>query len=181
MRLCARDAGGSTQQHSSAHLTHVHVWPMCLEVASSLARTSESAKSLAPQTCVTPGCEAIQEHDAGVSGEAQPSFHPAVFEALTELATRLGQQGVSAKVYVHDGMMTAMTHRDGDTEATVDDALGEVKELVEERTAQIATERGLPEDWLSRLCSTAQVRSCTTRAECRSCPISPVPLKPFPL
>ena len=111
----------------------------------------------------------------------QSSLDPEITEALTELAARLEEHGVSAKVYVHDGMMSAMAHRGGDTMATIDEALVDGTNLIEELAAEIAAERGLPEDWLSRLCSTAQARLCTTRAECRSCLISPVPLKPFPL
>ncbi|WP_419921970.1 hypothetical protein [Candidatus Poriferisodalis sp.] len=41
-------------------------------------------------------------------------------EALAELNDRFAERGFHARVYVHDGMMSAMTHRDGDAEATVD-------------------------------------------------------------
>ena len=44
-------------------------------------------------------------------------------EALTELAARLAQHGTHAKVWVHDGMTVAMTHRESDATATIDDAL----------------------------------------------------------
>ena len=36
-------------------------------------------------------------------------------EALTEFVARLQQQNIRARVYVHDGMMSTMTHRDAHT------------------------------------------------------------------
>ena len=75
----------------------------------------------------------MQEHDAGASGAGKPSLDPAVSEALTELGTRLEQQGIHARVWVHDGMTVAMTHRDGDTTATVDEALVDGTNLIEDR------------------------------------------------
>ena len=74
----------------------------------------------------------------------QSSLDPKITEALTELATRLERQGVTAKVYVHDGMMSALTHWDGDTSATIDDALVDGTNLIEELAAEIAAEQGLP-------------------------------------
>ena len=72
-------------------------------------------------------------------------------EALAELNARLVERGIHARVYVHDGMTAVMIHRDGDATATVDEALEEGPEVVEKLAAQIAAERDLPEDWLSRL------------------------------
>ncbi|WP_419921930.1 hypothetical protein [Candidatus Poriferisodalis sp.] len=72
-------------------------------------------------------------------------------EALTELAARLAQHGTHAKVWVHDGMTVAMTHRESDATATIDDALVDGTELVEEMAAEIAAERRLPPDWLGWL------------------------------
>ena len=50
----------------------------------------------------------------------QSSLDPEITEALTELASRLEKQNTHARVYVHDGMMIAMMHRDGDMTATID-------------------------------------------------------------
>ncbi|WP_420446783.1 hypothetical protein [Candidatus Poriferisodalis sp.] len=72
-------------------------------------------------------------------------------EALAELNGRLAGRGIHARVYVHDGMTAVMIHRDGDTAATVDEALEDGPDVVGELAAQIAAERDLPEDWLSRL------------------------------
>ena len=72
-------------------------------------------------------------------------------DALAELATRLEQQGIHARVYVHDGMMSAMTHRDGDTTATIDGALVDGTEIIEGLATEIADDRGLPDDWLAHL------------------------------
>ena len=80
----------------------------------------------------------------------QSSLDPEITAALAELASRLEQQGVTSKVYAHDGMMSAMAHRDGDTAATVGEALAEAS-VVEAIAAEIATERGLPAEWLSQL------------------------------
>ena len=52
---------------------------------------------------------------------------------------------------MHDGMMSTMTHRDGDTTATIDDALVDGTNLIEELAAEIAAERRLPPDWQGRL------------------------------
>ncbi len=56
-----------------------------------------------------------------------------------------------ARVYVHDGMTAAMVHRDGNTQATIDQALDEGPEIVAALAAEIAGERGLPDHWLGRL------------------------------
>ena len=71
-------------------------------------------------------------------------------EALAELNARLEQQGIHARVYVHDGMTAVMIHRDRDTTATIDEAFEDGPEVVGELAAQIAKERSLPADWLSR-------------------------------
>ncbi len=44
-----------------------------------------------------------------------------------------------------------MAHRDGDTEATIDSAIADGRRFLEEVAAEIAAERGLPDDWLDRL------------------------------
>ena len=70
-------------------------------------------------------------------------------EALPELNARLEQQGIRARIWMHDGMTAVMIHRDGDTAATVDGALDEGPERVGELANEIARERDLPVDWLS--------------------------------
>lgn len=72
-------------------------------------------------------------------------------DALAELNRRLEQRGIHARVYVHDGMTAVMIHRDEDTTAPIDQAHEEEPEDIGEMAAQIAKERDLPEDWLSRL------------------------------
>ena len=62
-------------------------------------------------------------------------------EALTELASRLEQQGIHARVWVHDGLTVALTHRHGDTEATIEEALREGTEVVRGIAAELAVER----------------------------------------
>ena len=71
-------------------------------------------------------------------------------EALVELNARLAERGIRARVYVHDGMTAVMIHRGGDAAATIDEAFEDGPEVVEELAAQIAKERSLPADWLSR-------------------------------
>ena len=88
-------------------------------------------------------------------------------EALTELAARREHQGVFARVYVHDGMNTVMIHRDGDTTATVDEALEEGPALVGELATQIAEKRNLPEDWLSLVGSELPAASAHRRPTVR--------------
>ncbi|WP_420621192.1 hypothetical protein [Candidatus Poriferisodalis sp.] len=72
-------------------------------------------------------------------------------DALAELNDRLAERGIHAPIYVHDGMTAVMVHRDGDMPAMFDRALEDGPEVVGELTAQIGRERGLPEDWLSRV------------------------------
>ena len=72
-------------------------------------------------------------------------------EALTDLAHRLEQRGIRARVWEHDGMTVAMTHREGDTTATIDEALVDGTNLIEDLAAEIAAEQGLPPDWLGRV------------------------------
>ena len=52
---------------------------------------------------------------------------------------------------MHDGMMSAMTHCDGDTTATIEEALVDGTNLIEDLAAEIAAEQGLPHDWLGRV------------------------------
>ena len=67
-------------------------------------------------------------------------------------SARIGKRrGIRARVYVHEGTTAVMIHRDGDTEATIDEALEEGPEIVGEMAAEIADERGSPGDWLPRL------------------------------
>ena len=87
--------------------------------------------------------------DARPGGQA--SLDPEITAALTELASRLEQRGLRAEVYVHDGMTVTMTHRDGDTTSTIDDALRDGPGIVGEIAADIAVERGLPADWLKQI------------------------------
>ena len=47
--------------------------------------------------------------------------------------------------------MAITTWRQGDTSSTIDDALWDGPEIVGETAAEIARERGLPEDWLKQL------------------------------
>ena len=72
-------------------------------------------------------------------------------EALAEFNARLAERGIRARVDVHDGMTAVMIHRDGDTTAMIDGALGEGPEVVGQMVAQIARERNLPAGWLSRV------------------------------
>lgn len=72
-------------------------------------------------------------------------------DALAELDRRLEQSGIHARVYVRDGMTAIMVHPDGDTTATIDQALEDETGVVGEMAAEIGSERGLPEDWLRRV------------------------------
>ena len=84
---------------------------------------------------------------------AKEGRHPIVLcpEPSPELARRLERQGIDAKVWVHDEMMNAMTHRDGDTTAMIEDALNDGTNLVGELAAEIARDYGLSQDWLAQL------------------------------
>ena len=81
----------------------------------------------------------------------RPQLDPDAEAALVDLAGWLEARNLRTHVYVHDGMMVALTHRDEDTTATVDGALVEGSEIVERLAAEIAEEKGLPEDWLAQL------------------------------
>ncbi|MYG87318.1 MAG: hypothetical protein F4190_02150 [Acidimicrobiales bacterium] len=72
-------------------------------------------------------------------------------DALAELDLRLAARGLRARICVHGGMTAIMVHRDGGTEATIDQALAEGPGVVGPIAAEIARQRGLPADWLSRL------------------------------
>ena len=48
-------------------------------------------------------------------------------------------------------MMVIMAWREGDTTSTIDDALEDGPAIVGEIAAEIADERGLPEDWLKQI------------------------------
>ena len=106
-----------------------------------------------PSSLRHPGQVSIKMTDpaSGIGPGERTILDPEIAEALTELAKRLDQQKIHARVYAHDGMTAVMIHRDGDATATVDEALGEGPEVVEKLAAQIAAERDLPDDWLSRL------------------------------
>ena len=80
--------------------------------ASTTTRLSQSLASPGSQSQMSPDM-AEPTPDARPGGQA--SLDPEITAALTELASRLEQRGLRAKVYVHDGMMSTMTHRDGDT------------------------------------------------------------------
>ena len=104
---------------------------------------------------------------AGAHPDERASLDPVVLDALTELNARIAQQGVRARVYVHQGMTAVMVHRDGDTAATIDQALEDGPEVVGELAAEIASELGLPEDWLNRLGSEAPAVSAPHRLTIR--------------
>lgn len=48
-------------------------------------------------------------------------------------------------------LMEIMVWREGDTTSTIDDALRDGPGIVGEIAAEIARERGLPEDWLTQI------------------------------
>ncbi|WP_423923762.1 hypothetical protein [Candidatus Poriferisodalis sp.] len=47
--------------------------------------------------------------------------------------------------------MVILAWREGDTTATIDDALRDGPRIVGEIAAEVAEERGVPADWLSRI------------------------------
>ena len=72
-------------------------------------------------------------------------------EALTELAARLEQRSLHARVYMHGEMTAVMVHETDDATSTIDDALDEGTGVVGELAAEIGSERGLRDDWLSQI------------------------------
>ncbi|WP_428118689.1 hypothetical protein [Candidatus Poriferisodalis sp.] len=83
------------------------------------------------------------------------SNSPELTAALTELANRFDQRGIRAPVCGRGGMMIAVTHRSGNTKAAINGSQGEGNENTGELAAEIASERGLPQDWLACLVNEA--------------------------
>ena len=66
----------------------------------------------------------------------QPRLDPDAEAALVDLADRLEARNLTTRIYVHDGMIIALTHRDNDATATVDDAFSDDDEVVAELAAE---------------------------------------------
>ena len=87
------------------------------------------------------------------------SVDPEHHAALTELNARLAKRDIHLRLYVHNNMTIALAHHENDTTSTIDDAMADGQEIVDELASAIAKERDLPQDWITTLGGTREAQA----------------------